>query len=213
MTINDDFYEWTSISDLLTLPHLKTHTEIACALSFTNWFYANELGEIKEAEDTARNTALILLTKHYQDEIKARNSPYENYQPPSDMLNTVDDPGLCNYRWKPSSPPLFTSEIKASEKKRGLPKKDIARAFQGLHFGSGQWLKYLASPPKWLKECRVNIGSRGKQISATWNPVLTAKALMFKGVEFKKLDSVFNLPAKGLKDWKDEWQVETELLR
>ncbi len=83
---------------------------------------------------------------------------------------------------------------------RGITKRQVMNTFEGLHFDHDHWGRNLASPPKWLEECRVAKGN--KKISATWNPVLIAAALSDKDIPIKKLDTVF----VRLPDWVDEWR-------
>ncbi|MHB8472907.1 MAG: hypothetical protein ACYDC8_08685 [Gammaproteobacteria bacterium] len=90
---------------------------------------------------------------------------------------------------------------------RGINKHQVINAFAGMHFNRDQWGKYLASPPNWLKGCRVERGS--KSISATWNPCFIAIALADRGVAMKALDAVF----VRLNEWADEWRKVSELLR
>lgn len=96
---------------------------------------------------------------------------------------------------------------KVGEGKTGITKQKVIIAFAGLHFDCDKWSKYLGDPPQWLEKCRLERGN--KKASATWNPVLIAVELLDKHVPIKKLDAVF----VGLKDWADEWQKKTELLR
>jgi hypothetical protein len=88
-----------------------------------------------------------------------------------------------------------------------ITKGAVINAFSGLHFDRDQWNTYLADSPKWLKRCRVKKGN--KRISATWNPVLIALALLAKGVSINKLDAVFI----DLNDWAEDWKKETALFR
>jgi hypothetical protein len=94
-----------------------------------------------------------------------------------------------------------------AEAPMGITKGAVINAFEGLHFDRDQWSKYLASPPKWLKECRVAKGN--KSTSATWNPVLIASALSEMNVPIKKLDAVF----VRLPKWVDEWQGKSDFFR
>lgn len=93
------------------------------------------------------------------------------------------------------------------ETPRGITKGVVINAFEGLHFNRDQWAKYLASPPKWLEECRVARGN--KKTSATWNPVLIAVALYDKKISINKLDAVF----VTLPNWADEWHEISESFR
>ena len=74
-------------------------------------------------------------------------------------------------------------------------------------FDREHWSKNLATPPKWLIDCRVALGN--KSISALWNPVLIAAALRDKGIQLKKLDAVF----VSLRDWSDEWREVSAIFR
>lgn len=92
---------------------------------------------------------------------------------------------------------------------KAVQKKEIQKVFNGLHFDYYHWGRNLGDAPKWLIDCRVSRGSRGKRVSHTWNPVLVGLALIDKGVPIKCLDLAF----MALKEWKDEWQDKTEILR
>ena len=91
--------------------------------------------------------------------------------------------------------------------KPGLTKGVIISAFSGVYWTGDQWDKYLASPRKWLAECRVAKGN--KRVSATWNPADIAVALLDKNITVKRLDAVF----VNLKDWRDEWKEKSEIFR
>ena len=94
-----------------------------------------------------------------------------------------------------------------------ISKGQVINAFGGLHFSPDYWSKYLSSPPNWLKKCRVTKGKQGdNKVTATWNPIQIAVALLDidKSVTIEKLDTVFFV---RLKDWAEEWQDESELLR
>ena len=90
---------------------------------------------------------------------------------------------------------------------RGVTKQQVMNAFEGMAFDREHWSKNLASPQKWLKDCRVALGN--KNISALWNPALIAAALHDKNVSLKRLDAVF----VGLKDWADEWGEVSAIFR
>lgn len=100
-----------------------------------------------------------------------------------------------------------TTNVLSAKQTTALTKQPIINAFEGVYWSREQWSKYLASPPQWLTSCRVAKGN--KTVSATWSPVSIGLALRDKGVVLKRLDLVF----MGLKDWKDEWQESTELMR
>jgi hypothetical protein len=112
------------------------------------------------------------------------------------------------------SNPLSTADAPSAAKVetiRGITKSAVIDAFEGLYFKRDKWSKYLGdikSVP-WLIDCRVTPGIQGSKVSATWNPVLIACALNDKGITTKNLDTVF----VGLKDWTDEWQEASALLR
>lgn len=102
---------------------------------------------------------------------------------------------------------LADTQSAPKEKARGMTKQRVANTFNGLHFDYDHWKKYLASPPLWLKECRVAPGS--KKASALWNPVQIAIALLDKNISLRQLDTVF----VGLKDWSEEWREQSAQLR
>jgi hypothetical protein len=93
----------------------------------------------------------------------------------------------------------------------GVTKRVIMQAFQGVHFNYDQWGRALGDVPQWLIDCRVALGSKGKRVSHTWNPVLIGVALMDKGIKLERLDSVFR--GRALNGWEDEWMKATDLMR
>ena len=106
---------------------------------------------------------------------------------------------------KPDTVTVENTQVNLSVPK-GVPKKEIIEAFDGLHFDKGQWSTNLADPPKWLKDCRVMIGSHKE--SALWNPADIAAALYSKKIAVTKLDKVF----EGWKIWEDKWNEKRDYL-
>ncbi len=90
---------------------------------------------------------------------------------------------------------------------RGIPKREIMAAFQGIKWDYDHWGKNLATPSDALKACRAAMGN--KRTSALWNPADIALYLLDEGVQLKKLDAVFN----DLTGWADEWREKTALQR
>lgn len=90
---------------------------------------------------------------------------------------------------------------------RGVSKREIMAAFQGIKWDYDHWGKNLATPSDTLKVCRVAPGN--KKTSALWNPADIGLYLIDEGERLKKLDAVFS----DLKDWADEWQEKTALER
>jgi len=90
---------------------------------------------------------------------------------------------------------------------RGIDKRDVMAAFNGLKWDFDHWGKNLASPSDKLKACRVVQGN--KKASALWNPADIGVYLLDEGEPLKKLDAVF----VGLSDWVDEWREKTALER
>ena len=113
--------------------------------------------------------------------------------------NTAPDPD----KPKPPAP----EKVITAAAKQGLTKQQVIASFDGLLFNSERWSKNLASPPKWLIECRLLRGS--KSASALWSPVLIAAALHDKGIPMKKLDAVFI----GLRAWAEEWHDVSAIFR
>lgn len=103
--------------------------------------------------------------------------------------------------------PTFRTTTKAPL--NGVDKKTIALKFHDIYWSESEWNKSLASPPKWLKECRVSRGTRSKNNPSSWNPVDIAIALTDKGISTSKLDAVF----VSLSAWRDEWETKSEYLR
>jgi hypothetical protein len=87
---------------------------------------------------------------------------------------------------------------------KGIDKRKVQAAFQNIKWDYDHWGKNLATPPNWLKDCRVARGD--KNTSALWNPADIALALLDKNIQIKKLDAVF----VDLNDWADEWRKKTE---
>jgi hypothetical protein len=92
-----------------------------------------------------------------------------------------------------------TESAPLSKPVRGITKREIMNAFAGLCFDHEHWARNLASPPNWLKECRVAMGN--KNTSALWNPALIACALFDKSIPIRELDAVF----VALREWAGEW--------
>lgn len=103
---------------------------------------------------------------------------------------------------------LSDATVEKAQDIKGLTKQQVIGAFEGMHFSTDKkWSTALASPPNWLKECRVMKGS--KRTSALWNPVLIACALFDRDIRITRLDAVF----VRLKDWTAEWQEASTLFR
>ncbi len=103
--------------------------------------------------------------------------------------------------------PTFRTTTKAPL--NGVDKRTIALKFHDIYWSESKWNKSLASPPKWLKECRVSRGTKSKNNPSSWNPVDIAIALTDKGISTSKLDAVFI----SLSSWRDEWGIKSEYLR
>lgn len=111
---------------------------------------------------------------------------------------------LKKYKKAGQSEPQTT----APDSVRGISKQEVATAFKGLYWDSKKWRKSLGDPPDWLKECQKQKGVRGNnRISATWDPVGIALALLDKGVSEEELNRAFKKPE--LKDWVGEWKEKT----
>lgn len=91
---------------------------------------------------------------------------------------------------------------------RGINKQEAVTAFQGIYWDLKEWRKYLGDPPDWLKKCQKQKGVRGNnKISATWDPVEIALALLDKGISEEELSQAFK--KQVLKDWADLWKEKT----
>jgi len=127
--------------------------------------------------------------------------------------NNIFHKGNVWYRLVNDAPPEWKNAQAANQsppatvESKGITKQLVANAFEGIPFDHDHWIKNLATPPKWLLECRVAKGS--KKASATWNPVLIAAALFDKEIPIKKLDAVF----VDLNSWADEWQEASASFR
>jgi hypothetical protein len=89
-------------------------------------------------------------------------------------------------------------------------KSKVAAAFQDTHYSYDQWKKYLATPPDWLKPCRVSKGSKGRSGGASWDPVKIGLCLLDKEIAIKKLDFIFH---SHLNSWVPAWKENTLLFR
>ena len=87
---------------------------------------------------------------------------------------------------------------------KGVDKRKIMAAFQGIKWDYDHWKTNLASPSHALKGCRVLRGN--KKASALWNPADIALYLLDEKIPLKKLDAVF----VDLNDWADEWREKTK---
>jgi hypothetical protein len=87
--------------------------------------------------------------------------------------------------------------------KPGITKGQVINAFNGVYQDRDWWTKALGKNiPVWLKSCRVTQGRPGNnKISATWNPVFIAVALIDQSVLPTNIDIAF----ARLPDWRDEW--------
>lgn len=94
-----------------------------------------------------------------------------------------------------------------AEDARGIEKRDVMTAFNGLKWDFDHWGKNLASPSDELKKCRVARGS--KTASALWNPADIGIYLLDNDIVPWKLDAVF----LRLPDWRDEWIEKSEPFR
>lgn len=127
--------------------------------------------------------------------------------------NNIFHKGNVWYRLVSDAPPEWKNaeatnqSPPATVESKGITKQLVANAFEGIPFDHDHWIKNLATPPKWLLECRVAKGS--KKASATWNPVLIAAAFFDKEIPIKKLDAVF----VDLNSWADERQEASASFR
>lgn len=133
----------------------------------------------------------------------------------------LDDPNVCMWEFFKDAVNRHVEETNKSRdshneqessqaealKIKGIDKREIMVAFQGIKWDYNHWGKNLATPPKWLEACRVSKGS--KKTSALWNPVCIGLCLLDKEESLKKLDPVFF----RLTDWNDDWREKTELER
>lgn len=98
--------------------------------------------------------------------------------------------------------------------KPGVTKQVIVIAFEGIRFTTENWKHNLANPRKWLVACRATRGN--KSTSSTWWPHLIAVALIGKPglngepIKLRQFDRIFS---RELKEWSNEWNTLTEMLR
>lgn len=91
---------------------------------------------------------------------------------------------------------------------RGINKQEAITAFKGIYWDLKKWRRYLGDPPDWLKKCQKQKGVRGNnKISAIWDPVEIALALLDKGISEEELSQAFK--KQVLKDWADLWKEKT----
>jgi len=137
-------------------------------------------------------------------------------KPPKEWIDWADKKGFkpywLEYATTIQSAPAADAEAMQNitpTAKPGITKSAVINAFEGMLFDCDKWGKHLASPPNWLKDCRVTPGKKGSKVSATWNPVHIAVALFDKQIPIKKLDAVF----VSLNDWADEWREASASFR
>lgn len=115
----------------------------------------------------------------------------------------IDTPAAASGTPDQAAPPDTT----IMQTGKGITKQQVMNAFEGIKLDRDHWSKTLASPPKWLIDCRVALGN--KNTSALWNPALIAAALHDKGISLKRLDAALI----GLRDWADEWGEVSAIFR
>lgn len=160
-------------------------------------------GDRYESPHPSPETAIVLtdtLPPSLVEQLRGRGEANED----CDEVSIEQDPTEL-------APPDTTMpgapEKKVQPSPRGIPKQQVMNLFDGLRFDAAHWSKHLATPRKWLIDCRVVPGNSA--ISGLWNPVLIAAALKDKGVSIKKLDAVF----VGLRDWAEEWGEVSAIFR
>ena len=143
------------------------------------------------------------LMRHQNDPVKAKIQD-EKLTELRAKLSELSE--LLEKPWE-RPPNLQSDAAKVVATKRGITKNQVIDAFAGLHFdGHNGWRNALSDVPQWIEPCRVTLGRKGdNSISATWNPVLIAVALIDKGITAKQLDAVF---FHSQHDWADEWADE-----
>lgn len=128
-----------------------------------------------------------------------------------DDLNKWLESNEYNFKFDPS---LVSEKIARDSSNAptvpGVAKLRIAAAFQDLHYSYEQWRKYLATPPDWLKPCRVSKGSRGKSGGALWDPIAIGLCLLDKDIPINTLDFKIH---SYLISFKPAWEEKTSLFR
>ena len=98
---------------------------------------------------------------------------------------------------------------------KGITKQEVIIAFQECPFSADQWKQKLADPPEWLKEYRLQKGTKSvKKHPTLWDPVGIAIALTDKpaNIPIKKMDAVF-VAHISLKPWVEIWRDKTRFMR
>lgn len=181
--------------NLLDRPLLTTPSIEDFALS------PEESGIAEEVEELPR--VLKYIEEHKLEDL-FKQKPPQSYPDSEYVPEPLVTPGAVEENEATEG---MSATPKRKESPRGITKGSVIGAFEGLYFDRDKWSKYLASPPKWLAECRVARGN--KATSATWNPVLIASALYDRNIPIKRLDAVF----VSLRDWADEWREVSETFR
>lgn len=120
----------------------------------------------------------------------------------------IPEKSLLDFLKKNRKAEQLKRQTAAPNSVRGINKQEAAIAFQGIYWDLRRWRKYLGDPPDWLKECQKQKGVKGNnKISAIWDPVEIAFALLCKGISEEELNQAFKKTA--LKDWAGEWKEKT----
>lgn len=191
-----------------TVPHLGLY------------LYTNAVDDIADAnglDETAKFTLIFEMANAIRSgklitRVAATGGPDVN---PSSEVKVQDVNAWLSangypYQWV--QPQLVQQSIPSSAIKikvkypEPITKRNIARAFSDVYFSYDKWVKYLASPPKWLEPCRMAKGT--KSIPSTWNPVEIALELSNKHISLRSL----NLAIKKLPEWAEEWEEKSEFL-
>lgn len=115
-------------------------------------------------------------------------------------VGVINELTSCTETWPTTPTPMVPPA-------RGIGKRKVMAAFQGIKWDYDHWGKNLASPSDKLKACRIVQGN--KKASALWNPADIGLYLLDEGEKLKTLDVVF----VDLNDWSVEWKEKTRLER
>lgn len=214
---HDENYQMVSPFEVDSIWHLTDSWSIDQALHLILLGYNEDIKrsiaygfEHCQEGSTGRDRAHALITIADRFMTLAKSSinagTIREHDTPANWLEWAKGKGYSVSHLMPADAP----SMKEKDIKQGITKQQVINAFEGLHFNRDQWTKALGKNiPNWLMECRVTPGVRGNKVSATWNPVLIAAALIDQKIAAKKLDAVF----VHLKDWADEWQEKSALFR
>lgn len=201
-----------------------------------DWLRACEKSDVENGKPSGSWSAFLNLAKAVEDALLPANRAFDrdgNHAPIRTVVRKSDlrkfaekkDDELPDFLLDEqigqginSSPGTSGHGTKAElgKAKPGLTTGDIAVVFDGIYWDYDKWKSNLASCPNWAKSARLSPGlrGRGKQGSATWDPVELASQILEKNGKLKiQLNGAFEKEQKLLSfsaAWKERREQEKE---